>query len=166
MTATISPCGRYRYRLARSWPLLQALGIASGGRVLFVMLNPSTADAERDDATVRRCVGFVQTWGFVGLDVANLYAWRSTDPAGLLLAEDPVGPDNDAAIVELGRSAAMVVCAWGAGGAASSLVPARAAHVLQLLSDAGVKPHALGFTRSGQPKHPLYLPKSAHPFLL
>jgi hypothetical protein len=123
--------------------------------VLFVMLNPSTADASRDDPTIRRCVGFAKAWGFGALSVANLFALRSTDPSVLLSAQDPVGPDNDAMILELARKASLVVAAWGAHKVAAR----RAAAVQSLLP----KAVCLGLTSSGQPRHPLYAPGNAQP---
>src|SRR5262249_14212908 len=90
--AVISDCGRYRYSLTRRW------GDAAEPRALFVMLNPSTADAEQDDPTIRRCIGFAKAWGMGSLEVVNLYALRATDPAALLSAPDPIGPKNDTMI--------------------------------------------------------------------
>ena len=114
-SADFSPCGRYRYALHRAW--------TSGGkvparrdRVLIVALNPSTADAQQDDPTIRRCIAFAQAWGFRALCVANLFAWRATRPDDLKAAIDPVGPDNDAWLRRESRRAALVVAAWGVHG--------------------------------------------------
>jgi hypothetical protein len=107
--AELSPCRRYRYRLWRRW--------SDGPVVNFVMLNPSTADAEQDDPTVRRCVGFAKSWGAGGLVVTNLYALRSTDPKALWTADDPVGPENAFHLGSGALGADTVVCAWGAEGA-------------------------------------------------
>ena len=90
-TADFSFCGQYRYTLTRVWSLERGL-------VLFVGLNPSTADAERDDPTVRRCVGYARRWGFGGVLVANLFAYRATDPRDLLAVSYPIGPRNDEVI--------------------------------------------------------------------
>ncbi len=144
-TASFSPDGVYRYRLLRRW--------SRGGRVLWVMLNPSTADAQRDDPTIRRCIGFSRAWGFGGMEVVNLYALRATDPAVLRGHPDPVGRDNDAHIRAGPRSAAMVVAAWGA----SCTDEARIVRVLAML---GEKVWCLGLTRGGMPRHPLYAPRS------
>ena len=92
--AVLSPCGAYRYLLTRRFGPGKKLAT-------FVMLNPSTADAERDDATIRKCVGFARSWGCAGLQVVNLFAFRATDPTDLRMADDPVGPEND---VWLGRA--------------------------------------------------------------
>lgn len=136
--------GRYRYRLWRRWR-------ASGPVVAFVMLNPSTADAERDDPTIRRCTGFARAWGFAAMTVVNLFALRATDPARLRRARDPVGPDNDRHIAAAAAGSDAVVLAWGNHGALGG----RDRAVLDLL--AGSRPSCLGVTGSGQPRHPLYL---------
>ena len=78
------------------------------------MLNPSTADAERDDPTIRRCIGFSRAWGFGGAEMVNLFALRSTDPGRLREAADPVGPGNVAHIADAARGATQVIAAWGA----------------------------------------------------
>jgi hypothetical protein len=117
------------------------------------MLNPSTADESQLDPTIRRCVGFTHGWGFNALTVVNLFALRSTDPAGMLDAFDPVGPLNDDAIAAESERAGLTVAAWGSGGPAARLVPSRARQVHPLLRD----PHHLGLTAAGQPRHPLYL---------
>ena len=98
--AVLSDCGTYRYRLWRKW--------GCGSPLLFVMLNPSTADAEVDDATIRRCLGFADAHGFGELEVVNLYAYRATDPADLKRAGYPVGPDNDAHIEDAMHACAAV----------------------------------------------------------
>jgi hypothetical protein len=142
--AVFDPSRRYRYRLWRRW--------AAGAPVLFVMLNPSTADAERDDPTIRRCVGFARAWGFAGMTVVNLFALRATDPARLRRARDPVGRDNDCHIAAAAAGAGTVVVAWGTHGE----LGARDRAVLALL--APHRPRCLGLTRGGHPRHPLYLP--------
>lgn len=155
-TALLSPCSTYRYLLGRWW--------GSGSHVAFVMLNPSTADAERDDPTIRRCIGYARAWGYSGLVVANLYAYRATCPADLWRAEDPIGPENDDHLYEAAMGAEEVVCAWGA------LAPrARAETVEDLLLGRGeilsgrevLK--ALRLLKDGSPAHPLYLPASLAP---
>jgi hypothetical protein len=139
--------GRYRYRLWRRW--------GAGERVGFVMLNPSTADAERDDPTIRRCTGFARTWGFGSMVVVNLFALRSPDPARLRRAREPVGRDNDRHIIEAAGACDVVVLAWGMHGRLRD----RDRAVLDLL--AGQALRCLGQTRAGQPRHPLYLPRAA-----
>lgn len=145
--AIIDGSGLFRYRLWR------ALGQPAEGRVLFVMLNPSTADASVDDPTIRRCIGFARRWGAGALDVVNLYALRATDPGELRRAADPVGPDNDRHIVEAAREASIIVCAWGAHPFARR----RAAHVSGLLRAVGTPLECLHVTADGSPRHPLYV---------
>jgi hypothetical protein len=143
--AIISDCGRYRYALSRQWS--EAPGVAT-----FIMLNPSTADARVDDPTVKRCIGFAQAWGMGRLHVLNLYALRSTDPKGLWVVDDPVGPENDRHIAAHAQLAAEtgwpLVAAWGANAR-----PDRVAHVLRFPGMVALT--ALGVTNSGSPKHPL-----------
>jgi hypothetical protein len=116
---------------------------------VFVGLNPSTADEQADDPTVRRCVGFARRWNFGGLILVNLFAYRSTDPAGLLAVDDPIGPANDKHILASARTAERVVLAWGIRGRLLD----RDRHVLSLLPGA----YCLGVTKDGHPKYPLYL---------
>lgn len=144
--ATISDCCQFRYRLWRKW--------AIGSPLLFVMLNPSTADGLQDDATIRRCYGFAARAGFGELEVVNLYAYRATKPAELKAAGYPVGPENDQHIREAVLDAAAVCVAWGANVAGLS----RPAEALTLLRDLGVNVKCLRITRSGYPQHPLMLP--------
>ncbi|MGH3477634.1 MAG: DUF1643 domain-containing protein [Nocardioidaceae bacterium] len=150
--ATFSHDGVYRYSLTRRWDV--------GSSCLFVMLNPSTADASRDDPTVRRCIGFAQRWGWAGLIVVNVYGYRATHPGALWAVDDPVGPDNDAAIVSACEYAAemgsVVVAAWG-----SNAEPDRLRRVRSLTL--GLDWSVLGFTRAGQPRHPLYMRGDTEP---
>lgn len=146
MTAAFSPCFRYRFRLGREW-------LTGQGEVLFVMLNPSTADAEVDDPTIRRCIGFAQRWGFQRLTVGNLFAWRATDPKELKRVDDPVGLENDYHLTEMSMAAEVTIAAWGVHG----LYRDRAQEVLPFLCDV----EHLGLTKDGYPKHPLYLPNDA-----
>lgn len=151
-SALFSPCGNYRYTLERIW--------GYGGRIAnFLMLNPSTADAEVNDPTVERQCRRVHQWGYDGLTVTNLFAWRSTDPDALLRVPEPIGAENDLHILDRARSSAIVVCGWGSHRAVSG----RAEAVLGMLRAAGIAPHALKVT-TGQPWHPLYISYSAEPF--
>lgn len=145
--ARFSPCRRYRYALWRRW--------GPGPYVLFIGLNPSTADEHADDPTIRRCLGFARAWGYQALVMANLFAWRATDPQEMKRAVAPIGPDNDAVLERLARSAERVVAAWGAQGVHLG----RAAAVRQALPGLQV----LRLTRTGQPGHPLYLPAGLCP---
>jgi hypothetical protein len=152
MTAVISECGEYRYSLGRR--------LASGSRfVLWVMLNPSTADATTNDPTIRRCIGFTRLWGYDGLLVGNLYGLRTPEPRWLANADDPVGPKNDHHLHELAARATLIVCAWGKPGPQKD----RPAKVLEILRGHAPEVTALGFTKSGEPRHPLMLPKALTP---
>nr|WP_297388176.1 DUF1643 domain-containing protein [uncultured Roseateles sp.] len=152
--AIISPCQTFRYRLWRYW--------RPGGRpLIFVMLNPSTADGSEDDPTIRKCIGFAKRLGFEGIEVANLFAYRATDPGNLRWAQYPVGPDNDAAIAAMGavsvERGTPVVCAWGAN---ARRTPGRVSEVLALLRARTVDIKALRIMPDGTPSHPLMLPYS------
>lgn len=149
--ARFSDCERYRYELVRRW--------AQGPILLFVMLNPSTADEFQNDPTVGRCQQRALQMSYGAFAVANLFALRSTDPAALLSAADPIGRRNDAAIRRLCLAAESVICAWGNHRAIGN----RAADVLQLIRQAGHEPKALKLNRDGSPAHPLYLPYSISP---
>lgn len=152
--ATISPCGRYRYTLSR-----ELGGLMPGGTCVFVMLNPSTADADLDDPTIRRCMGFAKGWGHSRLEVVNLFAYRSTDPKAMALAESPIGPDNDAHLLRAAYGADRIICAWGAHGVHMQ----RSARVAGLLRAGGYQLQHLGLTKAGQPRHPLYLAGATQP---
>lgn len=150
--ARISECGRYRYSLLRRW--------GEGPAATFVMLNPSTADADLDDPTIRRCVGFARVLDCSALYVVNLYAWRATDPDELWKADEPVGPGNDRTlavqIASAANSSRPLIAAWGAN--------ARDDRVRTVLAMPGaVAFSALHVTKGGAPGHPLYLPASARP---
>ncbi|WP_199724754.1 DUF1643 domain-containing protein [Noviherbaspirillum saxi] len=144
-TAIISDCGTYRYRLTRRWGERQAL--------TFVMLNPSTADALIDDQTIRKCIGFAKNFGFDGIDVVNLFAFRSRWPKDMLVATDPIGPENDRYILETARAAGEVVCAWGPNASRTT----RPKQVLELLGTVDIQPKCLCITKDGSPGHPLTL---------
>lgn len=118
-------------------------------RVMFIGLNPSTADDRADDPTVRRCIGFSQKWGFGGLILVNLFAYRTTDPVGLIAIDDPIGPENDHWIALEQKKADCVVAAWGNHGVLLN----RDDTVLKSLKNA----FCLGTTKTGCPRHPLYL---------
>jgi hypothetical protein len=122
--------------------------------VLFVCLNPSTADEAKDDATVRRCVGFARKLGFGRLLLANLFGLRATCPSELAKATDPVGPENDAWITEASAAADLTVVAWGIHGR----LQRRDRAVLEMLH----APYCLGTTKAGEPRHPLYLSADTH----
>ena len=150
-SAHISDCGKYRYALTRSL-------LFGAGTVNFIMLNPSTADAEVDDPTIRRCIGFANDWGYEKLVVTNLFALRSTNPDALARAADPIGPKNEQAIFDNAYGSEMVVCAWGVGGRLND----RGLSVRRKLWSF-CEPHVLRLTASGHPSHPLYLPALLRP---
>ncbi|CAB4622616.1 unannotated protein [freshwater metagenome] len=151
-TATFSPDRIHRYSLTRVWDSRLPI-------VNFLMLNPSTADAFTLDPTNRRCVGFARDWGFGGLATTNIFAFRSTDPKGLRLAADPVGSENDRAILDAVRSAELVVAAWGTHGELFG----RGRQVGAMVAETGVELHALRLTKAGHPGHPLYVSADSEP---
>ena len=145
--AEFDPSGKYRYTLTRTWR-------RDLGRVVFVMLNPSTADHMKNDPTVTRCIGFAIDHDFGSLVVINLYAYRATDPKELNKKKvKPIGNMNDEWTIREAACADMVVAAWGVNPMASQ----RAARVVELLSPRTL--HCLRTTKAGAPKHPLYVPK-------
>jgi hypothetical protein len=148
--AIVSPDGRYRYQLWRQW------GEGDDAEsCVFIMLNPSTADGETDDPTIRKCVGFADRWGWRRIDIVNLFAYRATKPADLFKADNPVGPYQQCYIRAALFHAAVVVCAWGSHGGYRSQDKA----VISLLDAADVAPFfALGFDQKGRPRHPLMMP--------
>ncbi len=150
--AVYSPCERYRYLLTRTWD-------PTGPRVLFVMLNPSTATEAQNDPTVERCERRARVLGYGAFRVCNIFAWRDTDPKAMRAASEPVGAGNDAAIAESCVWADAVICAWGTHGAHLD----RGAAVEALIRATGAVPHHLGLTREGHPRHPLYLPYTEAP---
>lgn len=149
-SARISDDGVYRYRLERRWD-------AHLPECVFVMLNPSTADATQDDPTIRRCVGFARDLGCGALLVGNLYAFRATDPQDLFRASEPTGgAANDDVLVDLMARGNHVIAAWGGHG--------RLDRVEQVLAVPGAERlTALGTTKAGAPRHPLYVRASARP---
>jgi len=154
--AQISDCGTYRYTLTRNWDEKKSV-------LPFIMLNPSTADADIDDPTIRRCIGFAKIKNAGGIIVGNLCAYRVTDPAELQEADDPFGPLNVECLQGIAddakRSIMPVVCAWGAHGSQY-----RAASVIVLFRSRGVRLICLGMTKEGQPRHPLYV-SNDQPFI-
>lgn len=148
MGAVISSCGQYRYRLTRKTrcPLRWVR------KCLFIMLNPSTADAEKDDPTIRRCIWFAEQNGCPDLTVVNLYALRSTDPMELMKHPDPVGPENKKYLFSAIESHDVLIAAWGQHPAARMSDLASELLTVEDLM-------CLGVTKHGYPKHPLYIRK-------
>lgn len=147
--AILSTCGTYRYTLHRQIPSV----LRWVRPCLFVMLNPSTADATKDDPTIRRCVGFAKREGCTGLTVVNLFALRATDPAALMLSDNPVGPDNDRHLREQidAHRIGIIVAAWGS----HQLAQRNRGWLKSLLIERGAQ--CLGMTKDGSPRHPLYV---------
>ncbi len=152
--AVYSDCERYRYSLTRVWE-------PGGKRALFIMLNPSTATEVQNDPTVERCERRARTLGFGAFRVLNIFAWRATDPRDMRRAEDPVGPGNDAAILESLDWADRIICAWGTHGEHLGRGP----EVAALLRAAGRPLYHLGLSKAGHPKHPLYIGYAVQPVL-
>lgn len=151
--ATIEPLtNKFRYSLLRVWN-------ARKPTVLFVMLNPSTADGLEDDPTIRRCINFAKSWEYGALEVVNLFAYRATDPETLKTVFDPIGPGNDAHITEAAGRADLIVAAWGTKGN----LRGRDVKVKRLLDSWPI--FCLDVTRDGHPKHPLYVSTDQIPVL-
>ena len=146
-SANFSPCRTYRYALWRRW--------GRGDYAMFIGLNPSTADEKSDDPTIRRCVGFAKSWGYGALCMANLFAYRATDPTEMKRAIDPIGVENDFRLIELAKGAAVVVAAWGTHGEHKR----RDQSVRLLVPNL----QYLRLTKDGHPSHPLYLPADLQP---
>ncbi len=146
--AIFSPDKRYRYRLWRMWD-------ADKPVLAFIMLNPSKADSRILDATVRRCIDYAKRWGYGTLEVGNIFALKSTDPSLLYTVEDPIGPDNNQAILDIYHKADLTIAAWGFHGEHLD----RGKEVLELIPGA----KCLVQTKDGQPGHPLYLNSGLKP---
>lgn len=148
--ALLSDCRTYRYALWRIWD-----GERHGRRVMFIGLNPSTADETTYDPTIRKCIGFAQRWGYGGFYMLNLFAFRATWPMDLVQADDPVGPDNDQAFATFRQRAELVVACWG-GSIATRNRPRLQwqSRIRQVLETINGPVHCLGRTQDGSPKHP------------
>lgn len=150
----------YRYALWRTWD-------EAAGFVMFIGLNPSTADERADDPTIRRCIGFAKAWGYGGIAMLNLFAFRATDPKVMLAASDPVGPENDEWLMNYYETAGMTIAAWGAHGAYRgrdrAVCELRRRDPNAKTDTLGECLYCLGRTKHGQPRHPLYLPKDMKP---
>lgn len=150
MTAIISQCGLYRYRLER-----QCFG---EGSTAVIMVNPSTADADHDDHTIRKLRGFAERHGWGRLIVGNLFAFRATDVRELALAADPIGPLNDGHLNIMFQQADRVVFAWGPATKQPRAQRSRWRHVARMASSLGHRPLSIGEpAKCGHPKHPLTL---------
>ena len=141
-SAHFSRCKQYRYALWRTWD-------AKRPTVLFVGLNPSTADATEDDPTIKRCIRFADDRGYGRLAVANLFAYRATSPAVLRQTPHPIGTANNRWLRRLAAESDVCVAAWGNGGRHLG----RDTEVIGILGDL----KCLGLTKTGAPRHPLYV---------
>lgn len=142
-----SPCRKYRYSLTHEWD-----DLFERKEIAFIGLNPSTADELTLDPTLTRIRGFCQSWGFNTFHMLNIFAFRSTDPKGLKVTQDPIGPENNEVLKAFGDKGIPLVFCWGNHGAYLD----REAQVFQLLQ--GAETFCLARTKSGHPGHPLYLP--------
>lgn len=159
MSAVISADGLYRYSLTRKLNKLSGFG-----RCVFIMLNPSTADAKLDDPTIRRCKIFTASWGYDELVVVNLFALRATNPQDMFDSAEAginiIGPENDGHILAACLKANRIVAAWGAHGKYMN----RAANVRELLREnGGMRAVHLGLTKANMPRHPLYVKGDTKP---
>lgn len=150
--ARFSDDKKYRYLLWRTWNVNKL-------PMVFIMLNPSTADAVKNDPTVERCERRARAAGYGGLVVANIFALRSTDPKRLYSVGDPVGVKNDAEIIQAAMGSGMVICAWGDHGDLGG----RGTHVMMMLRERGVRIFHIGRNKSGHPRHPLYVSYKVQP---
>ena len=153
--AQFSKNGKYRYLLGRN------IGDSSR-QILFIMLNPSTATDTKSDQTITRCANFARAWGYGTMEVVNLFAFKSAYPAVLQKAERPVGRRNNGYIRNAVNRADRVILAWSGEVAKSRDFKRRAARVLKMVCKRA-RPYHLGFTKTGEPRHPRVLPKSATP---
>lgn len=149
MSAIISDCGRYRYRLDRP-------GEPGQGKTAIIMVNPSTADAVKDDATIRKLKGFGERYRWGDLIIGNLFAFRAKEIAHLRAAQFPVGPENDERLLQIFAEADRVIYAWGALAKQPLQLRWRWRVVDAMASKAGLKPLCLGEPLAdGHPRHPV-----------
>ncbi|NER82625.1 MAG: DUF1643 domain-containing protein [Leptolyngbya sp. SIO1D8] len=147
-SAQFDSTGQYRYRLDRHWDNARPA-------IALIMLNPSRADHQQDDPTLRRCIRLAQYWQYGSLTVVNLFAYCTPFPQILKTAPDPIGAENDTAILQVCQSVPHILLAWGNGGSFHQ----RDRHVLDLLTPYRDRLYCLGTNRTGQPRHPLYVPR-------
>lgn len=158
--ADLSPCKKYRYTLTRIWGWSGEPDEKQQYPHLlpYIALNPSTADAKKEDATSRRYAGFARREAYQGYVACNLYGFRSTDPKGLWSAADPIGPENDHFLKAMALNYRTIMCAWGVNAR-----PDRVTRVVSLLRSAGARLICLGLTKDGHPRHPLMV-RADQPF--
>ena len=146
--AEFSECRTYRYALWRIWDKRTPY-------VMFICLNPSTADELKDDPTVKRCIGFAKDWGYGGLCMTNLFALRATEPRVMLAHPSPVGPENDRWLFEIASNAGKIIAAWGTNGGHLG----RDKEIIKKIAPL----HCLIKTKDGFPGHPLFLKSTVKP---
>lgn len=151
--AVFDVTGTYRYTLWRVWNI-------NLPRVVFIMLNPSTADATTDDPTIRRCIRFAQSWGYGALEVVNLFAYCTSDPIQLKRVADPIGQENDQYLLQVSDRAQILIAGWGNEGGLRQ----RSQTVLHLLTPKS-NLFCLGINQTQQPRHPLYVKQNTLPQL-
>jgi len=149
--AKLSNCRNYRFALWRTWDESKPFAMIIG-------LNPSTADEVEDDPTITRCINFAKSWGYGGVCMANLFAYRTKSPSIMKSQNDPIGADNDVWLAKLAKDAGIVVAAWGNHGSHLS----RSSTVKKLIPNL----HYLNMNQSGEPTHPLYLKGDLKPALM
>lgn len=142
--ASFSKDRLYRFSLYRRWKKL-------GKEILFICLNPSTADETTNDPTVRRCINLAKGWGYRGVWVGNIFALRATNPLELYKVYDPIGRENDLALKKMADRCIEVVFAWGNHGRFLN----RGQQVSSMIGSG----QCFGVNQSGEPRHPLYLPR-------
>ena len=147
--AQLSNCGKYRYALWRTWK--------EDSHVMFIGLNPSTADKTKDDPTIRRCIGYAKAWGFGGIYMLNLFAFRATNPKELFKADNPIGNENNDYLKMYHSKEGLNIACWGSWGVYLN----RGQEVIRLLGKENLS--CMGVTKTGQPKHPLYLKRGIEP---
>lgn len=151
MSAVLSPCGTYRYRLERQAP--------GDGQTTVIMVNPSTADAVENDATIRKLLGFGQRYDWGTIVVGNLFAYRATDVRELARALDPVGPENDLYLLDMLREADRLIVAWGPASKLPKHLRRRFKRITEMASLVSRRPMSIGRpAKDGHPCHPLMLP--------
>lgn len=146
--AAISTCRKYRYALWRIWD-------ESKPNAMFIGLNPSTANEIDDDPTIKRCIGFAKSWGYGGLCMGNLFAFRATKPSDMFAASNPIGPENDKWLIDLSKNAGIVIASWGNDGCYLK----RSTVVMRLIPNL----YCLKINKTGEPAHPLYLKRTYLP---
>lgn len=146
--ANLSKCRKYRYALWRTWD-------DSKPFAMFIGLNPSTADETEDDPTINRCINFSKDWGYGGLCMVNLFAFRATVPSDMMASKDPIGSENDNWIKKLSKDAGVIVAAWGNDGSYMG----RSKNIMDMVPNL----KCLKINKTGEPAHPLYQPSSATP---